>query len=494
MSSQAEKSFLYPKFAGISDSPYSGIGGSMSKCVGLDIHSIPGVIQAQQSLTKVSSSTITAFCRVSLSLSNGYKLWFSYTDGKIWAQDTSDVFTLVYTTSPSAGATGCLGAIEFNGFVYWATQSRLFRTAITDVPAFGAVAANWQTFSATDLEFHPMQIVLSNKLFIGDGHLVALVDNASAFTANAFDVLTPNRVKCISSYNIDLVLGTIVAQNVGTCQVIRWDTSITPAAATYIEPINENGINCFMRAGEHLLAQAGTNGGWYVYNGQTLLPLFKIPGTWTPTQFGEVYPNASASFKGIPVFGLSNSPAAANTTGNPADQGLYTYGSYSKNYPVVLNGPEYIISPNVVANIEIGSIIVEGNNMYVSWKNGSSYGVDKLDYTLKYTAAYFETLVVNLYTMFKTRINVPPTQTIQQIAQAFADYISMPANCAVTFYYKANNATSYIAMGSATINDTVAQQSYADETIQGRDFQIKVVFTVNGNTSPIVENFGFLAA
>ena len=322
-----------------------------------------------------------------------------------------------------------------------------------------------------------MAIVLSNKLYIGDGNRVAYVDNTSTFnTANALDILAPNRIKSIGSYNVDLVLGTITAQSVNTCQVIRWDTSITPAIPTYVETINENGINCFMKAGEYLLAQCGTAGNWYVYNGQTLLPYKKIPGVWTPTQFGEVYPDSVAEFKGIPVFGLSNSPAAGNTTGNPADQGLYTLGRYSNDYPRVMNGPEYVISQDKVANIEIGAIIVEGNNMYMAWKDGTTYGVDKVDYSLKYASAYLETMVIS-----------PDPEFISTLGKCFADYVSLPASTSITFSYKVNHG-SYVALVS--VDDTVNFLVYAEENIQGRVFQIKLAFGVNLNDAPQIEAFG----
>ena len=112
---------------GLSDSKFSGILGSVYRCVGLDLHSEPGLLKVHQKLTKNSGTTVTEFCRVKVACSNGYSFWFSYTSGKIWARTSAGVWSLAYTTVPAAGSAGCLGAIEYNGYVYWATQSRLHR-------------------------------------------------------------------------------------------------------------------------------------------------------------------------------------------------------------------------------------------------------------------------------------------------------------------------------------------------------------------------------
>src|SRR3990167_8176655 len=140
---------LLNQLAGLSNTKWSGVAQSVSKCQGLDIHSTPGLIKVHQKLTKNSGSTVTEFCRVAVAASNGYSFWFSYTSGKIWARSSAGTWTLAYTTVPAAGNAGCLGAAEYNGYIYWATQSRLHRIAIADVDGSwtaGQVDDDWQTF------------------------------------------------------------------------------------------------------------------------------------------------------------------------------------------------------------------------------------------------------------------------------------------------------------------------------------------------------------
>lgn len=463
---------LWQQFNGISDSLFSGIKNSFYKMVGLDIHSNPGSISVNQKLTKHSGSTITELCRVSLAVSDGSKIWFSYTSGKIW-RESGGTYTLMYTTSPTAGNAGCLGAGEYNSYIYWATQSRLHRIAVADIATASWTGAvpNWQTFTKTDSEFHPM-VVQNASLFIGDGNLVSSVNSSATFTASALDILNPLRIKTMEPYDIDLILGTIIHTSVNRCEVIRWDTVQT--TWQYSRPVRENGINAFLWAGDVLLAQCGTYGKFYWYDGLTLKPYKRLPGTWTPSKYGEVFPNAVGVLRGVPIFGFSNG------AGNPCDNAIYSIGSYSQDYKPVIT-EDYIISQNVVASLSIGSIIVDGQDLYVAWQEGSNFGVDKLDYSNKYASGYLETIRLT-----------PDIENITASYRFLANYQSLPTDTSLTFKYKKNNDISWTPL--TNVDDTSLAQIYAEETIEARAFQWRVEFTTSGNNTPVVELLGILFA
>src|SRR4051794_4880970 len=87
---------------GVADSLYSGVKNSLARLVGWDIHSIPGLLQVNQRLTKDSGSTIDELCKVAVDCSNGIRVWFSAESGKIWTEDAG-AYALVYTTAPPSG-------------------------------------------------------------------------------------------------------------------------------------------------------------------------------------------------------------------------------------------------------------------------------------------------------------------------------------------------------------------------------------------------------
>lgn len=472
---------LISTWKGLADSAYSAQKGQLAKAVGVSLHRKPGLIVVNQKLTAESTGTVPdELCKVVVKTSGGRKYWFSSSSGKIW-EDNGGTWTLAHTTTPAAGGAACTGAAEYNAFLYWATESRLHRIAISGLSDWAANAVeDWQTFSKTDDSYHPMK-VQNQTLFIADGNLVASVDSSATFTASALDIIAPHRIKTIEPFDIDLVLGTIITNTVNHCLIIRWDTVQT--TWQFSEPVRENGINAFLWLGNALLAQAGTSGKFYFYDGQSLQEYKRIPGTWSPTQYGEVYPQAVGVFEGIPVFGLSNSTDAANSTGNPADQGVYTIGRYSKDYPIVINGPEYVISQDDVTAVEIGAILVEGNDMYVSWGDGSSYGVDKTDTSTKYASAYIE------FPAF----TADPDRFITWIRTVIS-YASLPASTSFTFLYKKNNGSSVTIASGQAADDTNSATYYAEESVDARSYQPRINFNVSGNNAPEIEMVLFKTA
>lgn len=467
---------LLPRVDGLADSKWSGTEFSVAECVGLDLHSTPGLVKVNQKLTKDSGATVDEFCRVAVAASNGYTFWFSYTSGKIWARTAAGSWSLAHTTTPAAGSAGCLGAMEYNGRIYWATQSRLHFIPIANADdSWTGETEDFGTFDVTDSEWHPMAIQ-DLRLFIGDGNQIAEVDGTT-FSSNALDLKTPYRIKCLAPYDLDLLIGTYVDDDVNRTEIVRWDTVATSWNTS--DPIEETGINAFIRDDNFMYVQAGKSGSIYVYDGQQLVPFRRIPGDFSNVKFGEVYPDSATVFRGVPVFGFSNSPSADNSTGNPAKQGLYRFGSYSRDYPKIMD-LSWVISQDKTTGLEIGGVLVTGNgyDLMVAWKDGSNYGVDKIDYSNKYASAYFETRM-----LLEHRRN--ENKTLGKVA---AYYESLPASTGFTFSYQVNHAGSYTALTSVTNskkNEVFAELSVEDVGA----LQVKCAFTVNSNDAPTLEAF-----
>jgi len=457
---------------GIADSKFSGIEDSMYKLIGYDPHSSPGLLKVAQKLTKDTSTTITAFCKVAVNSSNGAQYWFSSTDGKIWECTSGGTWRLVHTTTAAAGGHSCLGAAEYQGYIYWATESRLHRITVGNADDNDWVTdavEDWATFGVTDASFHPMTQV-NLVLYIGDGNQVAQVD-AGTFSANALDIATPLRIKALGTVGTDLLIGTYVADTVTSTHVLNWNT--WSSSFNYSDPIPENGINAFLPGDNIVFVQAGVKGNIYVYTNGYMELYRTIPGDYSPTATGSVHPYSAANMNGQVLFGFSN------VTGNPADELVYRLGRNSKNYPWILDQP-YPISERssgefVLSGIEIGAILVVGDDLFVAWKNSTTYGVDQLDYSNKLDGAYFE-----------SRVFVVDRSQLTNFSKAVAAYFSLPASTDIDFYLS-KNAGAY---GSAlsTIDDVdrllIETDDEADEFIT---LQVKVKMTASVNTAPNLE-------
>jgi len=460
---------------GLAYSKWSGIKDSFYKLTGWDLHSSPGLLKVAQKMSKDSGSVVTELCKARVSSSNGAQYWGSSTSGKIWEHTSGGTWRLVHTVTPAAGTANILGMAEYQGYIYIATQSRLHRITVAkadDNNWAADLTEDWATFGVTDSEFHPM---LSHPqtlvLYIGDGNQLAQVD-AGTFSANALDIKTPLRIKSLGIMGTDILLGTYVSDSVTKTQIVRWNT--WSDSFTVADEIPEVGINAFLPADNFVLVQAGNQGNIYYYDGSKLELYNRIPGDYSPTAYGEVYPTAVGNIGGQILFGFSNG------SGNPADQGVYRIARSSRNHPWVMDFPypisERSASNLVVTGLEIGGILVVGNDIYVSWKNGSSYGIDKLDYSAKLELAYFE-----------SRVMIINREQFSNFSKFVVAYASLPSNTDITIQYSKNYG-SYVNTTEVTDTDRFIIQ--AQEGVETTNLMLKVSPTVSGDNAPEIESVG----
>jgi len=462
-----------PNFGGLADSKWSGIKHSLYKLTGWDLHSTPGLLKVAQKLTKDSGSTVTELCKARVNSSNGSQYWGSSTSGKIWERTSAGVWRLVHTVTPATGEAKILGMTEYQGYIYIFTESKIHRITVAKADDNNWAAdldEDWATFSVTDKEFHP-SIDQNLVLYIGDGNYLAQIDG-DTFVADALDIKTPLRIKSLGKIGTDVLLGTYVADTVTKTEIIRWNT--WSVSFTTSDTIDEVGINAFLPADNFVIVQAGNQGNLYYYDGSKLELYLKIPGDYSPTAYGEVYPTAVDNLGERILFGFSNG------SGNPADQGVYQIARSTRNHPYVLDLP-YPISERsggelVLSGIEIGGILVVGTDVYVSWKNGSSYGIDKLDYNNKLELAYFE-----------TRAMVVEREKLTNFKKFIVAYADLPSDTAITIQYEKN----YGAFTDTTeVVDTDRKIVQAEEGVEANVLRLKVSPTVSGNDAPQIESAG----
>ncbi len=236
-------------------------------------------------------------------------------------------------------------------------------------------AAQMTIFTVSDDTYHPMRIV-NLVLYIGDKNYVHQVDSGT-FSRQAFDVEKDYRISALGKMGTDLLIGTIIASNVARCEIFRWNTYSDSFSSS--DTVKEPGINCFIEADNYVLVNAGLQGNIYSYNGSQLQFYKKIPGTYSPTAQAIIYPEATDILNGfLPIFGVSN------YTGNPCDQGIWSLGRYNTNYPMVLN-LEFPSSQldsdgyNILTGIEIGALVVSGQNVYQAYKRKATITVTIAD-------------------------------------------------------------------------------------------------------------------
>ncbi len=161
---------------------------------------------------------------------------------------------------------------------------------------------------------------------------------------------------------------------------------------------------------DFIIIQAGISGGLYYWDTSSLMRFKAFP------EGGWVNPGAVANLKGMALFGVTGSDKC----------GLYSYGRLSKNEPYSLN-LEYVPSHGKLENVEIGAVVVYGDQPFVSWKDGSNYGVDTVDPDNKADARY-EGLVFDA--------GQPEVQKSYRHIKLLTK--PLPAQCWVKIYYRIN--------------------------------------------------------
>lgn len=451
---------------GLADSQYAGNPNSLAEIVGLDLHSEPGILKVSQALVKESGSNIDDVVSQIVVCSDGKGYLFQKTNGKIFSRTTAGVYNLEATNT--AASPGILDAAEYNGYVYYSAASKLGRWQ--KGTAWSARNDAFATFTNGNTLYHPMY-VKNGVLYIGDGFLVAQVDDSTGsaiFSPNALDIPTQYIVQCLGEVENDLLVGATTNTILVDTQIFRWNTY--SVSFTNNDSVPEIGINAFLPLDNVTVVQAGQRGNIYTYNGAQLEQFKRILGDWSNQNKAFVQANAIANYMGRALFGLSNN------MNNPVNQGVYSFGGFSANYPKVL-ALEFILSTLNLNNIQISAIAIMGDDILVAWKDtnaGTVYGVDKVDWSNKYTAAYFTTRVLAI-----DRSNG------KQFA-VHLGYRQRPASCPLTLQASINGG----AFSSLTLTEDVDRHFYytKERLPTACTLRLKVGFTVNGNNAPDLES------
>lgn len=325
-------------------------------------------------------------------------------------------------------------------------------------------AGNTPDSPQTLIESGPNSFGTDSSSYLGTSTNGSLVDTT-------FNIKSPERITTLFGFDIDALVGTKV-EGRNLARVLRWDTASESWSAEDV--VEENGVNAFIRDDNYVYVQTGEFGKLFFYNGEKLEPFTRIPGEWSPTQRAVIHQGAVATHLGVPVFGLSN------IEGDPALQGVYAFGSYSKDYPKVLD-LSFPVSSGAFAGVSIGAVLSIGADLYVAWKDANGAGVDKLDYASKYASAYIETMMLS---------GQNDRGILKTAREACAYYASLPASTGITFGCKKKYEADYstlVAVTDSKLCAVKARQSVPEVA----NLQLRFGFTVNGNDAPEIEDFDY---
>jgi len=170
--------------------------------------------------------------------------------------------------------------------------------------------------------------------------------------------------------------------------------------------------------------------------------------------------------------------------GEPIQTGVYTLGRYSNQYPQVLDLTYPISERNgpgdfVLTGVEIGSILIDGNDVYVSWKRNNNgyitYGIDKIDPDKRLYGAYIESRVLS-----------GNREQLGNFSNFVISYAHAISGTDVDLLYSTDYGENWVT--TTKVKDTDRQIIYANqEEVESTILQLKVITYCTDNNSPDIE-------
>ena len=459
--------FLLNSFRnGLSDYENAGVRGSFKFGSNLDIRKSMDSLSCQQALADdLATGTMTDIALFIVDSTDGNSYHFCR-DGKIYKRTSGGSYTLVYTD-----ATGVIsGAAEWvndagDKYLIWATDTDLSRKELSSTG--GSATEPWDDVDATfngqnypktnltDTTWHTMA-AMNRNLYIANANTLAFVGYDDSYSNDVLQLIPGNSAKCLLEYNEYAYIGCSRDDNSQRAALFVWDMA---------QSLNWNRkrlqgaapINSMIDA-EFPLMQNGSDGRIGIVDTlSNKLPLISFPGG------GSTNPDGADVDGDLALFGVYG-----NGTGKT---GLYTYGRKRKNASIVLN-LDYALECD-----EIGSVAVVGDDILISYKDGSDYGVKKVDTSNKATGTY------QSMDLKAPVANREPVWSSVRLTMA-----ALPASCSVEVWRRIDKDGSFVQAnlegGGTSFSTTGGEEAVFYIGDKGKTCEIQIILNPSGNTCP----------
>lgn len=433
---------------GLADGDKKGLAGSFRYGKGLDFKSNPDAITAELALVKASSTNVTGMPKWIIYDGINNKVYAYCDDGKIHSSASS--WTSLRTVANSSGQ----GLEIYNDYLYYTQNAQIGRYgSLAGSPSF---TDNWQTSLDGTTSWRPLKTFM-NLLLCGNGRYLATYDG-STWTAQKLTFPPGWSVRDIDvrgEYAAIAVNNSADITKATRGLIFYWDG--TSSTYNFFNEVMEGGgISSIQANQDSVWCFPGNAGNIYIDTGR-VSKVKRIPFVGRGKTI-YVYPGADANFRGNLTFGV------AGGTSTTAYRGVYEFGQPSKDYPYALNF-SYPISTGTVqgTGVEIGAIHAVGPQIYVGWKDGSTYGIDLLSTSTVQTSVTYESRVLSLAKQGKFL-------WIKVFCEPLASGES------ITTKYKADKATSWTAFDAAMsyTADGAITYKLLNEELSATDFQFQL--------------------
>lgn len=335
----------------------------------LDTTKDPNQLTVLPAGSKVSGSTVTGLIKWIVDGSPyDTNRYFYDENGVIYKETSGGAWSIIRSVTNSHGQ----GMALINDYLYYAQDNQIGRYG----PLSGAPTFNdsWQTgltnTSATG--FAPI-MPFAGGFAVGHGNLLAWWDG-TIWTLAKLTLPPGFNIRALTQVQ-EFIVGAMWRSDATAITdsedgyVFFWDSAASNA--NYFFP-TDGAPNAIGNTANKLLSILGVNGSIYTdtqpFNLVSQIPKMVIG------KYMEIFPGAVTTWKGQTYIG-----SAANTDSTDIKHGIYTYGAKSSQFPDALNYAAKISTGTQTGTgVRIGALLGVGSVLYWSWKDGASYGVDRI--------------------------------------------------------------------------------------------------------------------
>ena len=454
---------------GIADSEKEGLRGSFFFSQKLDIFSEPTNITLLPKTAKSSSSTVVDLVKwIVVGTPNDTNIYYYGDAGHIYSStNAGGSWSDLRTVSNSNGQ----GMDLYNDYIYYTQNTQIgWYGPLSSSPSF---TDNWQGSlnDTSTSKFAPVK-AFKEGFAVGNGNDLGWYDGVTWDQDKI--VLPPGfNIRSLDVVDEFLAVGAWRGTSITDSEqglVFFWDGSAT--TFNFFVEIPEGGVNALLNSRNRLLSMVGSNGIIYL-NYNPFQKAHRIPKL-EYSKYVEVYPGAVTNWKGIAHIGTSG-----NTDSTSIIQGVYQWGAKSDKYNEALNFA-YVISTGTSTGtgMKIGAVKGIGNQMFIGWKDGSDYGVDRVIQTADpFANGTYEGLFFDDKRPAQDKLAV----TLKALHKALASGES------VQLGYKINRASSYTTgTANSTVGDTETRLPVPSSDARFKEIMFEVILATTGSTSPTV--------
>lgn len=320
-------------------------------------------------------------------------------------------------------------------------------------------------------------IAIGNERYLTtyDGLLTAATESDDTLPSSwdLHRIILPSgyEIQCLARFDEYIVMGAELrgdnTNDFSKGLLVFWDG--TSDTFNFFLEVEEGGVQWMLPIKNKLYFGAGLRGEIFVTNGEDYAKLKQLPKTSSKKYVRSLFSSATI-YQGVPLFGYSK-----DTDSTTFKHGLYAYTSKEAPFTDVWSY-DHVISTGTTTGtgVQIGAVKAFGTDLFIGWKDSSTYGVDIVEPTNNpYATASWEALIFDN--------NLPHKD--KKMLGIKARHAALPTGGSIQLGYQIDRSGSFTTDTANSTADSTETVFYVDKYF--KELEVTVIMGAT-TTSPEV--------